>query len=171
MHRATLRRATLRLAAVRPVTMRLAAPIVAVLCAASLLTSAGPALARTPGETVDAFYEALRAADAEALRALLAEDATVRLADLGFDMTAEEFVASMDVWADVAADMTMRVRPDPDAPDRAGTAEGTAEGTVVRLVCYEFPSNTSFTRGTSRVEGGRIAFNEQVEIGETCEGF
>lgn len=120
-------------------------------------------LAREAAETVDAFYDALRAADADTLRALLTDDATVRLADLGFDMTAEEFVESMDVWADVAADMTLRVRPDPDAPDRAGT--------VVRLVCYEFPSNTSFTRETTRLEGDRIAFNEQEEIGESCEGF
>ena len=129
---------------------------------AALLCPAA-ALARTPAQTVDAFYAALRAADADAMRAILAEDATVRLADLGFDMTAEEFVESMDVWSDVAADMTMRVRPDPDAPD--------ARGAVVRLVCYEFPSNTSMTRETSRVEGDRITFNEQVEIGESCEGF
>ena len=121
------------------------------------------ALARTPAETVDAFYDALRAADADALRAVLADDATVRLADLGFDMTAEEFVDSMDVWSDVMADATMRVRPDAEAtPER---------GTVVRIVCYEFPSNTSLTRETSRVEGDRIALNEQVEIGESCEGF
>ena len=143
--------------------MRRAATFPVAMLSAMLLAWPGAALARTPAETVDAFYAALRTADADALRGLLAEDATVRLADLGFDMTAEEFVDSMDVWADVAEGMTMRVRADPQVADRAGT--------VVRLVCYEFPSNTSFTRETSRVEGERIAFNEQVEIGEACEGF
>ena len=121
------------------------------------------AAARTPAETVDAFYEALRRADADALRSILADDATVRLADLGFTMSAEEFVESMDVWTDVARDMTMRVRPDPDAPAERGT--------VVRLVCYEFPSNTSYTRETSRVSGDRVVSNDQEEIGEACEGF
>ena len=123
-----------------------------------------PAAARTASETIDAFYEALRRADGAAIETLLTEDAVVRLSDLGFDMTREEFAESMDeVWADIAQDMTLRVRPDPDAPD--------AGGTLVRLVCYEFPSSTSMTRETTRLEGGRIAFNEQVEIAETCEGF
>ena len=122
-----------------------------------------PAAARTPAETVAAFYDALRTADGPALASLLTDDAVIRLADLGFDMDREEFVESMEVWSELTATMTMRVRPDPDARDTPTT--------VVRIVCYEFPSNTSLTRETSTLRGNRIARNEQEEIGTACEGF
>ena len=133
--------------------------------AASLLalsiTSA--AAAREPARTVGAFYDALRTANGPALAAVLAEDAVIRLADLGFDMNREEFVDSMDVWADVASDMTLRIRPDPTTPDGATR--------VVRIVCYEFPSNVSLTREVTTLRGDLIIRNEQEEIGTACEGF
>lgn len=134
-------------------------------CLVTLLTLGlvTPAAAREPAETVAAFYDALREADGPALAALMTEDATVRLGDLGFDMTRDEFVESMDVWKDVAATLTMRVRPDPDAPDTARE--------IVRIVCYEFGSNTSLTRETNVLRGDLIARNEQEEIGTECEGF
>ena len=135
------------------------------LLAAALVTIAlaTPALAQGPAATVDAFYDAVRSGDAEALQSVLADDAVIRLADLGFDMTKEEFVESMDTWVEVAADMTMRVKPDPATPD--------TEETAVRLVCYDFPSNQSLTRETSTVVNGKITANMQEEIAESCEGF
>lgn len=132
----------------------------AVLLTLGLVTSAA---ARESAETVAAFYDALREADGPALAALMTEDARVRLGDLGFDMTRDEFVDSMDVWEEVAATMTMRVRPDPDVPDTATE--------IVRIVCYEFGSNTSLTRETSVLRGELIARNDQQEIGTACEGF
>ena len=116
-----------------------------------------------PSDLVDRFYDALRTADGEALDGVLADDAVIRLADLGFDMSAEEFVGSMDEWETVASTMTMRVKPD---PDRADTNE-----TIVRIVCYEFPSNQSMTRETSTVVDGAITANMQEELAESCEGF
>ena len=142
------------------IACRLAAPLAALLVAGAL---AGPASAREPGATVAAFYDALRAADGPALAALMTDDAVVRLADLGFDMSREEFVESMDVWSEMAADLTMRVRPDPAAADTATS--------ITRLVCYEFPSNTSLTREVTTLRGDLVARNEQVEIGTACEGF
>ena len=133
------------------------------LAALAAATLAAPALAQGSVATVDAFYDAVRAGDADALETVLADDAVIRLADLGFDMTKDEFVASMDTWEEVAADLTMRVKPDPAAPDTGGT--------VVRLVCYDFPSNQSLTRETSTVVDGRITANMQEEIAESCEGF
>ena len=130
---------------------------------AALVLSAAPALAQGPAAAVDAFYDAVRAGDAEALEGVLADDAVIRLADLGFDMSKEEFVESMDTWVEVAADMTMRVKPDPATPD--------TDETAVRLVCYDFPSNQSLTRETSTVVDGRITANMQEEIAESCEGF
>ena len=130
---------------------------------ASLTLCIAPALAREPAETVAAFYDALRAADGERLSALMTDDAVVRLADLGFDMSREEFTDSMDVWGEVMEGATMRVRPDPATTDGATS--------VVRVVCYEFPSNTVLTRETTTLDGGLVARNEQEEIGTECEGF
>ena len=135
----------------------------AAVAALAFALASGTALAETPGETVAAFYDALREADADRLGTVLAEDAVIRLADLGFDMTREEFLESMETWSEVTTGMTMRVRPDPDAAD--------TDETVVRIVCYEFPSNASMTRETSTVVDGRITANMQDEIAEACEGF
>ena len=135
-------------------------------CVATLALAtvfATPSTARETSQTVAAFYDALRAADGAAIASLLTKDAVVRLADLGFDMSREEFVDSMDVWSEVADGMTMRVRPEAGTPDTATS--------VVRIVCYEFGSNTSLTREVSTLRGDLIARNEQEEIGTSCEGF
>ena len=134
----------------------------AVLAAAFSLTLS-PVSAQGVQSAVDTFYEAVRKGDAEALETVLADDAVIRLADLGFDMSKEEFVESMDTWVEIAAEMTMRVKPDPAAPD--------TDETAVRLVCYQFPSNESLTRETSTLVDGRITANVQDEIAESCEGF
>ena len=127
------------------------------------LAATGHAQAQGSDEPVAKFYEALKTADADQMDKVLADDAVIRLADLGFDMTKDEFVDSMSEWETVAQSMTMRVKPD---PDRADTDE-----TVVRLVCYKFPSNTSLTRETSTVVDGRITANMQEEVAESCEDF
>ena len=147
-------------------TSLITAPNIALAAAFALalpLHSMAQDAARASVAAVDTFYEAIRTADADMLSGVLAEDAVIRLADLGFDMTAEEFVASMDEWEAVAKDMTMRVRPDPATPD--------TDETIVRLVCYEFPSNASMTRETSTVVDGAITANMQEEVAENCEGF
>ena len=135
-----------------------------IIAAAMTPLLAGPALAKDgSGAAVATFYDAIKSADSEALASVLADDAVIRLADLGFDMTGEEFVASMDEWESVAAEMTMRVKPDPEQADSAEM--------VVRVVCYEFPSNVSMTRETSTLVDGKIARNVQEEIAENCDGF
>ena len=139
-------------------------PLFLALCLSSTAALATTAVAQEgSAAVVDRFYEALRAADAAALDDVLADDAVIRLADLGFDMSAGEFVESMSEWDAVASTMTMRVKPD---PERADTGE-----TVVRIVCYEFPSNQSLTRETSTVVDGEITANMQEELAESCEGF
>ena len=122
--------------------------------------SAGTALAQDSGP-VDRFYEALRAADAEAIATVVAPDATIRLADLGFDMTGEEFVESMETWAEVVPTLEMRVKE----------GEGSTDAMEVRIVCYDFGTNQSMTREISTIENGKIVANEQDEIAESCDGF
>ena len=132
--------------------------------ALSLLVLPGVASASDrSAAAVGEFYEAVRTADADKLAGVLADDAVIRLGDLGFDMTGEEFIGSMAEWEAVAKDMTMRVKPDPDTAD--------TDETLVRLVCYEFPANTSMTRETTTVVDGMITANMQDEIAEDCEGF
>ena len=133
------------------------------------LTQAGTGTVLAQSETADAalavetFYEAVRAADAGALETVVAPDATIRLVDLGFDMTGEEFIDSMETWEEVAADMTMRVKPDPDISDTVDT--------VVRIVCYAFPSNDSLTRETNTLRDGMIIGSVQESLGDSCEEF
>ena len=138
-------------------------PLVRLMLGAAFWLAVAPAEAQTPGAVVERFYDAVRTGDADALQTVLADDAVIRLADLGFDMTKDEFVESMDTWVEIAADMTMRVKPD---PSRADTDE-----TLTRIVCYRFPSNESMTRETSTVVDGLITANMQEEIAESCEGF
>ena len=114
-----------------------------------------------PAAPVDRFYQALEKADAKAIDAVLADDAVIRLADLGFDMTAEEFIESMDMWAELTPSLSMRVKD----------GDGTAGDTVVRIVCYDFGNNQSMTRETSTVVDGLITANMQEELAESCEGF
>ena len=125
-----------------------------------LLTSVG-AHAQSVAAPVDKFYDALREADGAAIDAVLADDAVIRLADLGFDMTADEFVESMDMWSELTPTLTMRVKE----------GDGSSGETVVRIVCYDFGSNQSLTRETSTVVDGLITANMQEEIAESCEGF
>ena len=131
-----------------------------ILLALPLAVAATVALAQAKGP-VDKFYDALRTANADAIDAVLAEDAVIRLADLGFDMTAEEFVESMDMWSELTPSLTMRVKE----------GEGSNGETVVRIVCYDFGSNQSMTRETSTVVDGLITANMQEELAENCEGF
>ena len=148
----------------RSETERVRTMIRTAIATAALLVLPGVASASDDSAAVVAeFYEAVRTADADKLGNVLADDAVIRLGDLGFDMTGEEFIESMAEWETVAKDMTMRVKPDPDATD--------TDETVIRLVCYEFPSNTSMTRETTTVVDGKITANMQDEIAESCEGF
>ena len=127
----------------------------------TVITLLAPSAIAQATAPVDKFYDALRKADGEAIASVLTDDAVIRLADLGFDMTAEEFVDSMDMWSELTPNLTMRVKD----------GEGSGGETVVKIVCYDFGTNQSMTRETSTVVDGKITANMQEELAESCEGF
>jgi len=104
------------------------------------------------------WYDALRKADAEAVSALLTEDAKVELKDLGVVQTREEFVESMDSWADAI---------------EGGAIETKVQeaGSVTVDVCYRFPENQQRNREIFAIAGDRIAGVVQEAVAADCNGF
>lgn len=116
---------------------------------------AAPVLA-DEAETIDRWYAALAKADGEALAALLAPDAAIRLQDVGVAQTKAEFVASMDEWKSAIAGGSIRYKPD---------------GASAYKVCYDFPNNDLLTREVFTFANGLIASSEQLSLAKSCGGF
>lgn len=136
--------------------MRLA---ILVLAALASLTVA-PAFSAELPPPVARWYEALRKADAEAISGLLAEDAKIDLKDLGVVQTRDEFIESMDAWADAIDGGLIETKP----------AEGGEEGVAVD-VCYRFPGNQQRNREVFTLAGERIAGVVQEAVAADCDGF
>lgn len=111
-------------------------------------------------ETLDRWYDALRQDDRTAIGELLAEDATVELRDLGIVQTRQEFIDSLDQWAEANDGAEILARP-----------EAGAEGMVAVEVCYRFASNETLIRESFDLIDGRIHRSVQEEIAGGCGDF
>ncbi|AWC21726.1 SnoaL-like domain protein [Aminobacter sp. MSH1] len=109
---------------------------------------------------VDRWYAALLKADGAALSELLAENATIRLDDIGVTQSKQEFLASMDEWQSAVKGATIRHKVEAEMGD-----------TVAVRTCYDFPNNDMTTRETFTTKDGLIVANTQMTIGENCDGF
>ena len=109
---------------------------------------------------IDRWYSALLAADRTSLAELLADDARIRLHDIGVEQTKLEFVASMDEWRGAVAGATIRHR-----------IEKAETGLVTVIVCYDFPGNDLLTRESFALSGNRITASSQETIAESCSGY
>ncbi|MBT1157860.1 nuclear transport factor 2 family protein [Aminobacter anthyllidis] len=109
---------------------------------------------------VDRWYAALLKADAPALSQLLADNATIRLDDIGVTQSKAEFIASMDEWQAAVKGAKIRHKIEAEMGD-----------TVVVRTCYDFPNNDMTTRETFTTRSGVIVANTQMTIGENCDGF
>lgn len=110
-------------------------------------------------DIVDRWYQALLKADRAALAELLADDATIRLEDIGVTQTKAEFIASMDEWEAAVSGATIR-----------HTVESTAGDTTTVLACYDFPTSKMLMRETFTTRDGRIVANTQVTVGDGACG-
>lgn len=105
-----------------------------------------------------AWYDALQAADAEALGAMLAPQAEIVLPDLDLSQTRAEFIESLDEWKDAIEGGTIRHRIDRNA----ATA-------IALTVCYAFQSGEFLAAELLELDAeGRIARSTQTGIGEAC---
>ncbi|MCR9121521.1 MAG: nuclear transport factor 2 family protein [Phyllobacteriaceae bacterium] len=115
---------------------------------------------------VNGWYASLlpgQDADAMAARAgaLLAEDAVIDLRDLGITQTRDEYLESLDVWADAVAGGTVahRIEPGYDATSVAAT------------VCFRFADNEVLNRETFTLSDGLIVNAVFVQLGDDCTDF
>jgi hypothetical protein len=129
-------------------------------CAAVLIVCLGyaPAMAQQP--VVEEWYAALAAADRGKLESLLADDAKIRLTDLGVEQTKVEFVDSLDEWEAAVKGTTIRHR-----------IESIDSAVTTVIACYDFPANDVLLREMFRVEAGLIVENNQDAIAENCEAY
>lgn len=129
-----------------------------VVATAALLLAAVHAFAQET-DIVDRWYQALLKADRAALSDLLADDATIRLEDIGVTQTKAEFIASMDEWEAAVSGATIR-----------HTVESQEGDTTTVLACYDFPTSKMLMRETFKTRGGRIVANTQVTVGDGACG-
>lgn len=99
-------------------------------------------------------------ADRTALSELLAENARIRLDDLGIEQSKDEFIASMDEWEGAVDGAAIRHRID-----------RSERGTAMVTACYDFPANDIMMQETFTMEDDRIIANTQATIAENCDSF
>jgi hypothetical protein len=119
-----------------------------------------PAAAQDLPGPVVAWFDALRAADAEAFDALLAEGAEIDLRYLGVVQTRAEFIESLDAWGDAIKGGEVLTKAVSAGPER-----------VVVDVCYRFPSNQKVNRETFSIASEKVTRLVQEETAQNCDAF
>jgi hypothetical protein len=109
---------------------------------------------------IQRWYEALLAVDRAGLSAVLAEDARIRLDDLGIEQTKAEFIASMDEWQGAVAGAQIRHK-----------VEATQGEMTTVVACYDFPENDILMRETFSISDGLITENTQATVAEDCATY
>ncbi|HSO46327.1 MAG TPA: nuclear transport factor 2 family protein [Rhizobiaceae bacterium] len=119
-----------------------------------------PAHAQELPQIVSRWYDGLRTGDAATFGELIAEGASIELKASGIVQTRDEFIASLDDWAQLATQGQILVRPVSATPDEA-----------VAEVCYRFPGAERMNRETFSLAGGKVTRLVQEEAGAGCPGF
>lgn len=129
--------------------------LAAALLAAAIVTPAG-----ANDAVLDRWYAALAKPDREQLSALLADDAVVKLDDLGLEQSRGDFIASMDEWETAVEGAQIRHK----------TEKTEGEVSTV-LACYDFPDNDILMRETFHIAGGKIVESTQVTVADNCDAY
>ncbi|HEY4191405.1 MAG TPA: nuclear transport factor 2 family protein [Mesorhizobium sp.] len=112
------------------------------------------------GAVIDRWYAALLAADRGGLSDLLADDARIRLDDLGIEQNKQEFLDSMDEWQASAKGAAIRHR-----------VEKNENGVSTVIACYDFPGNDLLMREVFAISGAVITAGAQARIADNCDSF
>lgn len=129
--------------------------------AAALLAAVAILPARADDAAVlDQWYAALVKPDRERLSSLLAEDAVIKLEDLGMEQSRGDFISSMDEWESAVEGSQIR--------HKVEKSEG---GVTTVLACYDFPDNDILMRETFRIAGEKIAESTQVTVADNCDAY
>jgi hypothetical protein len=125
-----------------------------------LLTLAPAFAADGVNAVIDRWYAALVDADPARLGALLADDATIELDDIGVTQTKAEFLDSMDEWKEAVSGAETRYN-----------IVGAEGATTTVLACYDFPDNDLTMRETFRIENDLIVASTQTTANPDCAAF
>ena len=124
-------------------------------------TAAGSVLPAHADEAVVArWYLALQTVDRATLSELLAENAFIRLDDLGITRDKSAFLSSMDQWQQTVLGAEIRHK-----------VEGVEGAVTTVLACYDFPENDILMRENFVIADGKISENTQATIADNCSGF
>ena len=134
-----------------------------VLVLTNMLGSAMVVRADTQNSLLDVWYTALFDVNRVTLTQLLADNAEIRIEDIGITQSKAEFLESMDEWQDIADSANFAWQLDPDAPVDATRATA--------LVCYQFPENEVLIRDAFTFEDGKILSDVQTKLGDSCGEF
>ncbi len=124
-----------------------------------LITGCSSSNDTVPTQITD-WFKALKANDAATIEMLLDDSAIIELKDLGISQNKEEFINSLDQWAELNGGAEIVTRP-----------AAIEENQVEMEVCYRFASNEVFNRETYDLNQGKITKSVQTQISETCEDF
>lgn len=139
--------------------MRLRSVVSALVLALLLPVSA--ALAQNA--VLDRWYTALFDVNRVAIADLLADDATIKLEDLGVTQTKAEFIEALDEWEEIVKTADLAWQLEDSTPADQTTASV--------LVCYQFPDNAMLIRETFGFRGSKIISSVQTTVADDCEDF
>lgn len=141
-------------------------------CVAGLAMALAGAVSVAHADQVDAvaavngwYASLLPGQDAGAMTAragaLLADDAVIDLRDLDITQTREEYLESLDIWADAVAGGSVAHRIEP----------GFDETSVSATVCFRFAGNEVLNRETFTLSEGLIVSALFEQIADNCTDF
>ena len=112
---------------------------------------------------LDRWYTAMFDVNRVAIAELLADDAIIKLEDLGVTQSKAEFLEALAEWEDIVktANFAWQLEEGAAVDDSTATA----------LVCYQFPDNDLRMREVFRFGAGKITGSVQSAVGDTCEEF
>jgi len=141
-------------------------------CVAGLAMALAGGVSVAKADQVDAvaaingwYASLLPGQDAEAMAAragaLIADGAVIDLRDLGITQTREDYLESLDIWADAVAGGNVAHRIEP----------GFGETSVSAIVCFRFADNEVLNRETFSLEEGMIVGALFQQIADDCTNF
>lgn len=99
-------------------------------------------------------------AAAQTAGAMLADEATIALMDLGITMNRDEYIDSLAQWSDLI-----------EGGSIAHRIEGASAELASAVVCYRFSGNDQLNRESFRFDGDKIIAVVAVKLADDCAAF
>ena len=112
---------------------------------------------------LDRWYTAMFDVNRVAIAELLADDAVIKLVDLGVTQSKAEFLEALEDWEDIVKTANFAWQLE------EGAADDDASATA--LVCYQFPDKELMIREIFAFRDGKIISNTQSTAADSCEDF